>query len=37
LEGSGRGLVFRYYPGIYMDGLRVTTKNFRIAGVRAEI
>jgi hypothetical protein len=28
LEGSGRGLILRYYPGIRLEGLRKTTKSF---------
>jgi hypothetical protein len=28
LEGSGRGLILRYYPGIRLDGLRKTTTKF---------
>jgi hypothetical protein len=27
VEGSGRGPVLRYYPGICLEGLRKTTKN----------
>jgi hypothetical protein len=27
LEESGSGLIFRYYPGISLEGLRKTTKN----------
>jgi hypothetical protein len=26
-EGSGRGLILRYYPRIHLKGLRKTTKN----------
>jgi hypothetical protein len=26
MEGSGRGLILRYYPGIRLEGLRKTTK-----------
>jgi hypothetical protein len=26
LEGSGRGLILRYYPGVCLKGLRKTTK-----------
>jgi hypothetical protein len=28
LEGSGCGLIFRYYPSICLEGLRQTTRNF---------
>jgi hypothetical protein len=27
-EGSGRGLILGYYPGIRMEGLRKTTEDF---------
>jgi hypothetical protein len=27
VEGSGHGLIFRYYSGIRLEGLRGTTKN----------
>jgi hypothetical protein len=27
----------RYYPGIFLEGLRKTVKNVRLAGLRAEI
>jgi hypothetical protein len=27
MEGSGRGLISRYYTGICLEGLRKTTKN----------
>jgi hypothetical protein len=27
-EGSGRGLILGYYPGIRMEGLRRTTEDF---------
>jgi hypothetical protein len=37
-EGSGHGLILRYYPGIRLEGQRKTMKIYvRIAGVRAEI
>jgi hypothetical protein len=26
LQGSGRGLILRYYPGIRMEGMRKTSK-----------
>jgi hypothetical protein len=35
LEGSGGGLILRFYPGILLEGLRTTS--VRIAGLRAEI
>jgi hypothetical protein len=28
LEGSGRGLILRYYPGIRLEEPRKTTNNF---------
>jgi hypothetical protein len=28
LVGSGHGLILRYYPGIRLEGLRKSTKNF---------
>jgi hypothetical protein len=38
VEGSGRGLILRFYPSIYLEGLRKATKlSVRIAGPRAEI
>jgi hypothetical protein len=38
LEGRGRGLILRYYPGIHLEGLRKTTKTLvRIPGLRAEV
>jgi hypothetical protein len=38
LKGSGRGLSLRHYPGIRLERLRKTTKNYvRIAGLRADI
>jgi hypothetical protein len=39
LEGSGRGLILRYYyPSILLEGFRNTMKKpVRIAGLRAEI
>jgi hypothetical protein len=37
IEGNGRGLISIYYPGIRLDGLRKTTENLRIVGLRAEI
>jgi hypothetical protein len=27
MEGSGRGLILRHYPGMCLDGLRKTKKN----------
>jgi hypothetical protein len=33
LEESGRGLILRYYPGIHLDELRKSSKNFRIANL----
>jgi hypothetical protein len=27
MEGSNRGLLLKYYPGIRLEGLRKTTKN----------
>jgi hypothetical protein len=38
LEGSDRGLILRYYPGICLEGLRKNTKcSVRIADLRGEI
>jgi hypothetical protein len=38
LEGSGGGLILRYFPGIRLERLRKTTKNsVRIAGLQAKI
>jgi hypothetical protein len=37
MEGSGRGLILRYYTGIRLEGLWKTTKHQRISGFRAEI
>jgi hypothetical protein len=37
VDGSGLGLILRYYPSISLEGLRETTKNLRIAGLQAEI
>jgi hypothetical protein len=37
LEGSGHGVILRYYLAIFLEGLRETTKNLRIAGLPAEI
>jgi hypothetical protein len=38
LEGRGRSLILRYYPGIHLEGLRKTTKTLvRIPGLRAEV
>jgi hypothetical protein len=37
LEGRGRGLISRYYPGIFLKELRKTTKNLSTAGLQAEI
>jgi hypothetical protein len=37
LEGSGRGLILRFYPGIRLEGLRNTAKKLRISGLRAKI
>jgi hypothetical protein len=38
LEGRGRGLILRNYPGIRLEELRKTTKNYVItAGLQAEI
>jgi hypothetical protein len=35
LEGSGRGLIVRYYPSIRLEGLKKATKpSVRIAGLR---
>jgi hypothetical protein len=38
--GGGRGIILRYYPGIRLEGLRKTTKNFnhdsRSPGARIE-
>jgi hypothetical protein len=35
LVGSGRGIILKYYPGIRLEGLRITTKtSIRIAGRR---
>jgi hypothetical protein len=39
-KGCGRkwsGIILRYYCGIFLEGLRRTTKNLRIAGVRPDI
>jgi hypothetical protein len=27
LDGNGRGLILKYYLGIYLEGLRKTAKN----------
>jgi hypothetical protein len=27
LEGNGSGLILRYYPGVFLEGLRNTTKD----------
>jgi hypothetical protein len=38
LDGSGRGLLLRYYPGIRLKGVRKARKtSVRIAGLRAKI
>jgi hypothetical protein len=37
LEGSNRGLILRYYPGILLEKLGISTRNLRIAGLGAEI
>jgi hypothetical protein len=38
LEGSGRGIIVRFYLGIRLEGLRKTTNiSVRIAGVEAKI
>jgi hypothetical protein len=38
MEGSGRGLILRYYPSICVEELRKTTKYLnRIAGLQAQI
>jgi hypothetical protein len=29
VEGSDHGLILRYYPVIYLEGLRKTTKNLK--------
>jgi hypothetical protein len=29
VEGSGHGLILRYYPGLCLEGLRKTTRNLR--------
>jgi hypothetical protein len=34
-EGSGRGLILRYYPCIHLKGLRKTS--IRIAGLQVKI
>jgi hypothetical protein len=34
---SSRGLILMHYSGIYLEELRKTTKNLRLAGLRAEI
>jgi hypothetical protein len=35
MEGSGRGLILTYYPGVFLEGLRKTTKDFNmIAGLQ---
>jgi hypothetical protein len=31
------GLILRYYSRIFLEGLRETTRNHRIAGLQAEI
>jgi hypothetical protein len=37
-EGSGRGLILRYYPGICLEELKKTTKtSVMIAGLRADV
>jgi hypothetical protein len=37
LKVKDRGIILSYYRGIFLQGLRKTTKNVRIAGLRAEI
>jgi hypothetical protein len=38
LEGSGRSLILRYYPNIYLEKLRKNkNSSVRIADLRAEI
>jgi hypothetical protein len=38
LEGSGRGLILRQYPSIFLEGLKKATKTqVRITGLRVEI
>jgi len=38
LKGRGRGLILTYYPGIWLEGLRKTTKNpVNISALRTEI
>jgi hypothetical protein len=38
VDGSGRGITVRYYPGICQEGLRKKTKTqVRIAGLWAQI
>jgi hypothetical protein len=36
-EGSDRGLILKYCPGIRLEGLRKTMRNRRIAVIWAEI
>jgi hypothetical protein len=36
-EGSGHGLILRYYPSIALEELRKAMKHLRIASVWAEI
>jgi hypothetical protein len=33
LEGSGRGLILRYYIGIYQEEIRKSSKYLRISGL----
>jgi hypothetical protein len=38
LDGSGNGLILRYRPDFWLEGLRKTAKtSVRLAGLRAEI
>jgi hypothetical protein len=37
-EGSGRGLILRHYPSIYVERVRKTTRtSVMTAGLRADI
>jgi hypothetical protein len=33
-KGSGRGLILRYYPGIFMEGVSKTTKKTSVSITR---
>jgi hypothetical protein len=37
VKGSGHGPVLRYYPSIYLEGLRLEKKSFASAGDRTPV